>query len=228
MAEIFSKRVGRIVSASLNALIDAVEDSSPEMVMEQALRDLDGAVDEVLAEKGKATAAKYLANKRLLEQNNKHADFVAKIELAISQGRDDLAEAAIALQMDIEAQFPILEQTIADNIEKETEHDKYLNALSAKKREMLSEMKQWREAKNEAAKVSTNHANTTYDQNVGSSDKAKSAMAAFDRILEKQTGLGSLNADASNATKIAELEELARKNRIQQRLAAFKTNNNLS
>lgn len=47
MKESITARVGRIISGSLNALIDAVEDSAPEWVMEQAIREIDGAIDEV-------------------------------------------------------------------------------------------------------------------------------------------------------------------------------------
>lgn len=36
MAEGLTKRVGRIIIGSINAIINAVVDSAPEMVMEQA------------------------------------------------------------------------------------------------------------------------------------------------------------------------------------------------
>ena len=38
MSESITTRVGRIVSGGLNALVDAMENASPEMVMEQVLR----------------------------------------------------------------------------------------------------------------------------------------------------------------------------------------------
>ena len=47
MKESLSGRVGRLISGSFNALIDAVENSAPELVMEEAIRDIDGVVDEV-------------------------------------------------------------------------------------------------------------------------------------------------------------------------------------
>ena len=47
----------------------------------------------------------------------------------------------------------------------------------------------------------------------------------FERVLEKATGLSgfSQSLDRKNGPKMAELEELTRKNRIQERLAALKT-----
>ena len=57
-----------------------------------------------------------------------------------------LAEAAIAQQLDIEAQIPVLEATIADSGSKEKELEGYITALQAKKREMQDELRLYRES----------------------------------------------------------------------------------
>ena len=114
MAESIGTRVGRIIAGSVHALIDAVENAAPEMVMEQAIREVDEVIDDVRAELGRAAANKHLASTRLMEENRKHEELGAQIELAVGQARDDLASAAIARQLDIEAQIPVLETTIAD------------------------------------------------------------------------------------------------------------------
>jgi phage shock protein A len=41
MAETIGTRVGRIIAGSVHALIDAVENTAPDMVMEQAIREID-------------------------------------------------------------------------------------------------------------------------------------------------------------------------------------------
>lgn len=114
MKESMSSRVGRLIAGSVNAVIDAVENAAPEVVMEQALREIDGATDEVRTELGRVIAGKHLANKRLVEESRKHEALAEQIELAVKEGREDLAEAAIARQFDIEAQIPVLESSIAD------------------------------------------------------------------------------------------------------------------
>jgi phage shock protein A len=54
--------------------------------------------------------------------------------------------------------------------------------------------------------------------------KVAKASSAFDRVVEKATGVpGGQSADRKSAVQLAELEELARKNRIQERLAAIKS-----
>ena len=69
MAETLASRVGRIVSGSLHALVSAVEDLAPDTVMEQAIQEVDAAVDDVRAELGKLLAKKHLASTRLMEEN---------------------------------------------------------------------------------------------------------------------------------------------------------------
>ena len=94
MKEKLTSRVGRIISGGFNALLDAVENAAPEAVMEQALREIDDAVEEVRNELGKVIANKHMANSRLLQVNQKCEDLAEKIELAVDENRDDLAEIA--------------------------------------------------------------------------------------------------------------------------------------
>jgi len=222
MSETITSRVGRIISGSLNALVDAVENAVPETVMEEAIREIDGVIDEVRAEMGRVVAKKHMANTRLMEENKKHEELTEKIELAVSQSREDLAEAAISQQLDIEAQIPVLEATIGDCVAQEKELEGYINALQAKKREMKDDLSQFRDAKKAAtASGSASGSGSAPASNESRVDKASSA---FDRVIEKATGVlaSTSPADRDTATKLAELDDLARKNRIQERLAAVK------
>lgn len=221
MKEGLIARVGRIVSGSVHSLIDAIENAAPETVMEEAIREIDGAIDEVRAELGKVVAGKHLANTRLLETNQQHEELAAKIELAVKESREDLAEAAIARQLDLEAQMPVLEATINDSGAQEKELEGYIAALQAKKREMQVELRQFRANVTEASKGAPAQ---TGDRSTDVEGKVAKAASAFDRVVEKATGVpGGQSADRKSAVQLAELEELARKNRIQERLAAVKS-----
>ena len=153
MTERLTNRVGRIISGSMNAIVNAVEDAAPTVVMEQAIREIDKAVDEVRSELGKVIASKHLANKRLSEKNTCHEVLSERIEVALTNERDDLAEAAVSKQLDIEAQIPILEHTITECGENERELEGYITALQAKKREMKDELKVYREAMHSSSEV---------------------------------------------------------------------------
>ncbi len=219
MTENITSRVGRIISGGLHQLVDAVENAAPETVMEQAIREIDSAIEDVRAELGKELATKHLASKRLTDAEVKHTDLSAKITVAIQENREDLAEAAIAQQLDLEAQRPVLEKTIRECDEKERELEGFISALQAKKREMKEELREFRQSR-----VRTLAAPAAAGQPATASLESRVAHAesAFDRIQEKQTNLSGLRSDLRTASQLAELEELARKNRIQERLAAAK------
>ena len=136
MTEGFIKRIGRLISASSNAVIDSIESSAPQLVMEESIREIDSAMKDVRDQLGKVEAAKYLSSKSLNRDNSNHAELQGQIQIAIDEGRDDLAEAAISKQMDIEAKLPILEKSITDDEAEIRELNSYINALQAKKREM--------------------------------------------------------------------------------------------
>ena len=219
MKESMSSRVGRLIAGSVNAVIDAVENAAPEVVMEQALREIDGATDEVRTELGRVIAGKHLANKRLVEESRKHEALAEQIELAVKEGREDLAEAAIARQFDIEAQIPVLESSIADAAGKQKELEGYIAALSARRREMEAELSQYRAAQKEAG----SGAGTANPEGGAAARKVSEAERAFNRVMA-QSGVAAGTGMSGDASKLAELEDLARKNRIRERLAQIKAN----
>jgi phage shock protein A len=223
MKERLSNRVGRIVSGSLNALVDAVEGAAPELVMEEAVREIDGAIDEVRTELGRTIADRHLAGKRLADENRRHQELTEQIAIAVAQSRDDLAETGIARQLDIEAQLPVLEQAIAAATEQERELEGYVQALQAKRREMREELARLAERRREAAALGGPSGAGGSTASGGDRERRVArAESAFDRVLERETGLAAGRPDSHDAAKLAELEDLARRNRIAERLAAVK------
>ena len=218
MSESLSSRVGRIVSGSVNALMAAVENSKPEVVLEQAIRELEGALDEVRAELGRELAKKHLASSRLMEENRRHEDLTEKIDLAIKEDREDLAQVAIAQQLDIEAQIPVLERTLAECGDREKELEGFIGALVAKRRQMREELNEFVEGQAKAAAATTAKGKAAPARSKAAA-RADKATSAFDRVLEANTGVPVASNDTATAAKLAELEDLARQNRIQERIA---------
>lgn len=221
MNETLSSRVKRIVAGGAHAIVDAIEDVAPEVVMEQAIREIDGAIDDVRAELGKVLANKHLATKRLGEENGKHEALGERIELALNEQREDLAEAAISQQLDIEAQLPVIEGAIRDGSDAEKELEGYLSALGAKRREMIADVQAFRAAREQAsgaAAVPGHAASSDVERRVARAE------AAFERLIVKHTGLppGSAPGDRKTAAQLAELEDLSRQNQIRERLAVVK------
>lgn len=221
MKEKITGRVGRIISGGFNALLDAVENAAPEAVMEQALREIDEAIGDVRSELGKVIASKHMTNSRLMQVNSKYEELGEKIELAVVEHRDDLAEVAIARQLDIEAQIPILENQVADLSISEKELEGYIAALKGKKGEMKEDLRLFKASRKENAAQHDPGSGKNSDSIAGKVSKAEST---FSRVLENSTGLasGSGVAERDTAAAMNELEDMARKNRIQERLAAIK------
>ena len=219
MSETLSRRVGRLVSGGFHALIDAAENLAPEAVMNESIREIERAVDEVRAELGKVLAQKHPAAKKMADESNRHEAIDANLQAAVDAGRDDLAEAGIAEQMDIEARLPILENTIADCAAQEKELEGFITALQAKKREMQQQLQDWRAAQQSMGTSKTAGGNGN-DLNRIARDAEKSGNA-FDRVMGRQNSVHS-STDAAQLAKLKELEDLSRNNRIAERLAALK------
>ena len=219
MSETLSRRVGRLVSGGFHALIDAAENLAPEAVMNESIREIERAVDEVRTELGKVLAQKHLAAKKMADESNRHEAIDANLQAAVAAGRDDLAEAGIAEQMDIEARLPVLENTIADCAAQEKELEGFIAALQAKKREMQQQLQDWRAAQQSVGAGKAAGGNGS-DLNRIARDAEKSGNA-FDRVMGRQNSVHN-STDAAQLAKLKELEDLSRNNRIAERLAALK------
>ncbi|MCG8592557.1 MAG: PspA/IM30 family protein [Proteobacteria bacterium] len=223
MAETLSSRVGRLVSGSLNALVSAVENAAPETVLKEAIREVEVAIDDVRTELGRELAKKHLASTRLMEENRRHEELASRIELALQENREDLAEAAASQQLDIEAQIPVLERTIGDCGDREKELEGFIAALQAKIREMRDELAQFREREAQpldgrSSPSGASNPSTT----AGVAARTERATSAFERVLEQQTAVPDRQTGLKTEAQLAELADLAHKNRVRERVAAAK------
>ncbi|MGY6629570.1 MAG: PspA/IM30 family protein [Wenzhouxiangella sp.] len=220
MTESLKQRVGRLVAGGFNSLLDAIESSAPEAVMEQAVREIDGAIADVRKSLGQVEANRHLTSKRLADDSRRHEELAEQAQIAMKEGRDDLAEAAVSRQLDLEAQIPVLEHSLTDLSDEKERLESYINALKAKKREMREAIEDYRKSRQQQA----NTGSTGSSANHGDSpqDKADRAVGAFDRVFQRQTGLSGSGATNDDDARLSELEDLSRKNRIAERLAKLK------
>jgi len=223
MTESLKQRVGRLVAGGFNALVDAVESAAPEAVMEQSIREVDQAIDEVRAELGTVEAHRHLTAKRLADDGKRHDELADQARLALNEQREDLAEAAVARQIDLEAQIPVLESRLADLADEKSRLEGYISALRAKKREMTEALSSYRSSRKSTAQDSAGPAGPGGGAS-GVEQRAERAGAAFDRVFRRETGLaGTSDASAETEARLSELEDLSRRNRIQERLARLKS-----
>ena len=222
MADTIATRVMRIISGSAHSLVGSVENMAPEMIMEEAVREVERAIDDVRAELGRTLSKAHMANVRLAEENRKHDETAEKIRLALVEKRDDLAEAATARLLDIEAQIPLLEATIAETREAQKQLEGYIAALQGRKREMTDDLAALRAQK---SAIVTDPGNASASPADGIDGVVERAESAFNRAMDTAGGVAAARGLPSrqDAAKLAELDELARANRIKERLAAFRS-----
>src|SRR5690606_35077473 len=150
---------------------------------------VDDVISDVRDELGRVEANKHLVLKSIADLNKKHDVFSEQIQTALAEKREDLAEAAIAKQIDIEDQLPGLEQNLQGAKEEEAQLNQAVTALQAKKREMEEDLRRYR-ASRQASPMGTGGGVGDGQRGTNSLDKAERAESAFSRVHERSTGIG--------------------------------------
>ena len=221
MADSLKTRVGRIIAGSVHALVDHLENHAPLAVMEQSLREADTVIGEVRHELGRTSANRHLAQQQHAHLNGQHGKLAEQIDQALAAGREDLARAAVARQLDIEAQIPVLETTLADFARQESELTGYVAALLAKQREMADALEGFRQSRASATQAPAAAA----PGSASPASRMDAVTGAFDRLYARQTGLSGTDRSHTldQAAKLKELDELVREHKIAERMARLKT-----
>jgi phage shock protein A len=208
------KRIGRVIAGMTNLAIDAAEGVNPEAVITQAIREIDAAADEVRGDLGKATAERYRLDVRRQQLLHEKAELDQRVALALDEGRDDLAEAGIARQIDIEAQVGVLDRLLGETDEQIAQLGQTIDAIAASRREAEQTRKEFRESQSAQSPAGQAPAGKTS----GAMTKVARAQAATARV----TGVPPSPATAS-AKALSELADLAREREVKLRLARLRS-----
>jgi len=223
MTDSLSTRVGRVIAASASALVSRLENQAPVALMEQAIREVESIIGEVRRELGKISANRHLAQQQHAHLSTQHSALTEQARQALAENREDLASAAVARQLDIETQLPVLETSLADLARKEEELSGYVAALLSKKREMEQALHEFQRSRETASRQAGSGAGapSANDQQ----QRLDSATGAFDRLYQRHAGLSPTTAGASleQAAKLKELDDLVRNSKISERLARLRS-----
>src|SRR5215470_6057206 len=169
MTDTIASRVTRVIGGSVHALLDAVENATPEASMAQAIREVEEAIDEVRSELGRVEAVKHLATSSLNKLNTQKETLGEQIEIAMGKGDETLARTGIAKQIDIDDQIPVLQRSLQDAMGRSSELEGYIAALLAKKREMESGLQDFIAA--QAASMAPSTTDTSVSPTQGKVDR---------------------------------------------------------
>jgi phage shock protein A len=203
-------RVSRLAAGLVATVIDGLERKAPEAVAEQAIRDIDKALDELKSGLASSVAEqkRYAMQKASLVEERESLD--ANVLIAMREGREDLARAGIGRQDDIDAQVESIDRLIADVELRISDSRSALNAANAARREAAERVKIARRANDRKASApsATSHRPSP-------EDKIAAALGAVERLTD-------LPAGRPREEDLAELEAFGRSRRIDDRLAALR------
>jgi phage shock protein A len=214
LAEPIYLRVRRVLSASAEEAVDALERATGAGLLREAIRQVDGALDEVRAEHEAQAARAAQAGKQQQEIRARIADLEEKARFALGKGRDDLAEAAVSSQLDLEARIERLDAVQADAAEQIVKLDECVAALGARKAQMVKDLRAFEAARR--------------DEGVDSREARRDARIertvtraeqAFERVMAStEDGIGG----GENEEKLAEIDAIRREAALAERMAALR------
>ncbi|HID86890.1 MAG TPA: PspA/IM30 family protein [Anaerolineae bacterium] len=123
-------RISNILRANINDLLDHAED--PEKMLEQIIRDMEGAIKEARSQVAEMIAQEKLIKADLEESRRLAAEWEKKAELAVSKGADDLALEALRRKNDYDAHTEVYEKQWTAQKEAVSKLKSQLQQLEAK------------------------------------------------------------------------------------------------
>lgn len=106
------ERVGRLVRANLNDLIDRAED--PRKLLKQVILDMENQLMQVKTQVAIALADQHLLERKRKENRDLEADYLRRAELALARDRNDLAHSAAAKALQHRSMSQGFEEQIED------------------------------------------------------------------------------------------------------------------
>ena len=210
------ERVSALIRANLNDLIDRAED--PHKMLKQVILDMQNQMLQVKTQVAMSIADEHLLRKKQLENEEKHAEWMRKAELAVDKKDEGLARAALERAVGF--------RNLSENYKEEIEHQKVqvenLRVAMRKLEHKLTEA----QAKSELliAKHRRSRALTKASQaRMAAHDESK--MGTFDRMKNKiQTdeAFGQAMAEVANENLEEKLASLGKEDEITKLLADLK------
>jgi phage shock protein A len=210
------ERVSALVRANLNDLIDRAED--PQKMLKQVILDMQNQMIQVKTQVAIAIADEHLLRKKQKENQDKHAEWMRKAELAVDKKEEDLARAALERALG----FRKLAEDFGEEIEHQKSQVEHLRSAMRKLEQKLTEAN----AKSELilAKHRRSRALTKASQaRMAAHDDSKTG--TFDRMKHKvqhEEAMGQAMAEMADDNVEEKLTSLDKGDEIERLLADIK------
>jgi phage shock protein A len=216
MSESIFLRVQRVVSGSVESAIDKAEQWTSGSLARQALRDMDGAIAKARDEVDAALMRRLETEQQLGGQRKELVRLKEQARFALGEGRDDLAEAAVARQIEAERQIGRLTEALGAARIEEARLAESLASLGLRREQMEQQLDGFQSAKRAA------QASPEAPPSSRSERKAQRAEAALQRAITAAGGTPPVRQEIDSAAKLAEIARLEKDAAVAERLAALR------
>jgi len=206
MSDSMASRVTRLISGSINALIDKAEGISPQIVMQEGIREVEKMIDEVKIALGKESVKKLQLQSKIESLTKEYETLASHIEIALKEGRDDLAKSGIAKQIDLEAQALMQKSDLSQINESITKLEGYIDALGKKRSDLKKEL-------DDFIKINQTQQNET---------SINSTVNKIDNLFDRLSTTNDISISEEDVT-LSQLDNLAKDHEIAKRLKALKS-----
>lgn len=194
------KRLGDLLRANINDLIDKAED--PEKMVKQIIQDMDKELVKSTQALGKAMASERQIEKQMNDAKAKSADWENKAKLALQAGDQELAKKAVEEKLKVDEKVAQFTQ-MYESVHAQTEQ------IKAQVEELKAKLE---EAKSRQAMLiaRSQMADTQKDlaQSLGGMNTSENAFAKMDKMEEK---IARKEAEAQAFSEISKTGNAAEK-----------------
>jgi phage shock protein A len=211
-------RVQRVLSGTVETATGALERVSSTSLMREAIRQVERAQDEARVELDSIRARRIHAERQHDSLRERLATLQEQASFAISKNRPDLAQAAIARQIEFESEIERLKKVAADSGAEGARLEECAQQLKVRKAQMEQELHVFQATQREAD-ICGAGTNSPVDR---TESRVSRAEATFERAMAAAGGVTTNLMGREHASKIAEVEALQREAAIEARLAALR------
>ncbi len=190
----FFARVGDILTANINDMLDKMED--PEKMMKQLVREMEDAVARSKGELVKTIAHEKRVEKEIAAHKKKISEWQARAVEAVKQDRDDLARRALELKKESESILAALDPELGAAREASDAMKTQVRAIEAK----------CAEAKRKQTSLSARQRTAVVQKSTAGVGKKPTAFGEFERMEDK---VAQIEAEAEATMEVESAEKIA-------------------
>ncbi len=210
------ERMSTIIRANINELLDRAED--PEKLLNQLIRDMEDQIQQARGQVAAMIAQEKELQADLEEAKGLAAEWASKAELAVRQGRDDLAREALRRKRDYESHVQVYESQYRSQVEMVARLKQQLAELESKYERTLRD-KDVLIARYRAARAQRQVSQVATELG---SISPEAELQRMERKIRSEEARAAAEQEISQTSLEAEFQKLEADRDIEEELAAIK------